>query len=233
MTSAAEAALVLGSYLLGSVPFALVLGKTQGVDIRDHGSGNVGATNLGRALGRRWAIAAFLLDFLKGLAPVMVAQLLLRDSDADSVARLPWIELEVCAAAIIGHVFPVWLRFKGGKGVATTFGGMTGLTPLAAVCAGAMWGLVFKATRTVSVASIAAGLSFPIAVWLTHFIEPDAPYLGKLSVAGAFAMLILVRHRTNLVRLVRGEELAFRRAKDTGPPEDKGSGEETGRETNE
>ena len=218
MSPAAEATLVLGSYFLGSVPFALLLGKARGVDIRDLGSGNVGATNLGRALGRRWGVAAFLLDFLKGLAPVLLARWLLHHSDGEPAARSPWIELEAGAASILGHVFPIWLRFRGGKGVATTFGGMSGLAPLAALGAGVIWGVIFKMTRTVSVASIAAGLSLPIAVWLTHPNQSIDTYPGKLLFAGAVAVLILARHRANLARLVRGEEIPFRRARDTLPP---------------
>ena len=210
MAPVLEATLILGSYLLGSVPFALLLGRTRGIDIRQLGSGNVGATNLGRALGRRWATAAFVLDFLKGLAPVIVAGLLLRGRTDGLEERLPWVELEVSAAAILGHVFPLWLRFRGGKGVATSFGAMTGLAWIAAVGAGLVWGVVFRMTRTVSVASIAAGLCFPVGVWFTHRDDLIDSYVGKLAFAGAFAALILLRHRTNISRMLRGEELRFR-----------------------
>jgi len=214
MSSLAETTLVLGAYLLGSVPFALLLGKTRGVDIRAHGSGNIGATNLGRALGRKWAIGAFLLDFLKGFGPVLAARIALAGRDDDLGARLPWIELEVCAAAILGHVFPVYLRFKGGKGVATAFGAMTGLEWSAAVSCGAIWAVIYKVTRTVSVASIGAGVAFPLAVWVVHVVHTGheiSSFAPRLLVASAVAILIVVRHRSNIVRLLRGEELAFRR----------------------
>jgi len=221
MPTLAEGALLLASYLLGSVPFAFLLGKAHGIDIREHGSGNVGATNLGRALGRRWGIAAFVLDFLKGLSPVLVARGLAGADRFGLAQAAAHIELGAGAAAIVGHVFPLWLGFRGGKGVATTFGAMTGLAWIATLAAGALWALVFGATRTVSVASLAAGAALPVAVWLTHWGRPLAEFGGTLSVASAVAVLIVVRHRSNIVRIVRGEEPRFRRGARIGTRDDR------------
>src|SRR5215510_2681621 len=144
----ALAALLLGSYLLGAVPFALLIGLAKGVDIRKSGSGNVGATNLSRALGRSWGISAFALDFLKGLLPVLAVGWAGGGRPWAGLAE-PHVRMAAGAIAILGHVFPVYLRFRGGKGVATSFGALTGLAFWAALAAGAVWLLVYVATRTV------------------------------------------------------------------------------------
>ena len=199
--------LLLGAYLSGSIPFALLLGRLLGKDIRKIGSGNPGATNLARAAGRGWGIAAFALDFAKGLVPVFAARWL----EETGHARLPgWtgmVETAAGLAAILGHVFPVWLRFRGGKGVATTFGVMAGLSPLSTLLAGAVWTAVYLASRTVSVASIAAALALPAGVLL--FEGSGERFHLLLAFSAAIALLIIVRHRSNIVRLIRGEELRF------------------------
>ena len=202
------ALLVLGAYLLGSVPFALLLGLTRGVDIRAVGSGNIGATNLARALGRSWATAAFLLDYSKGLLPVACLQLF---PVATPLPRF-FVALACGAAAIFGHVFPIFLRFRGGKGVATTFGVMTALAWQATLAAAAIWVALYLATRVVSLASLAAALCFPAGVWLSQRLWPpddDAEALELQLFSLAVAVVILVRHRANIVRLARGEEFSF------------------------
>ncbi len=209
-------ALIAGAYLLGSIPFSLLLGLARGRDIRLVGSGNPGATNLGRELGMRWAVAAFLLDFGKGLGPVLVARLATSD-DAFGTAR-GWVELAVGAAAVLGHVFPIWLRFRGGKGVATGFGVMMGLVPLAALAAGAVWGVVFFPTRTVALASMIAGASLPVAVWLVDLDQPLSARLDRFILAIGVAVLIVVRHQSNIARLIRGKEQGrFEKPSETPP----------------
>lgn len=198
--------LCLIAYLLGSIPFAWVLGRARGIDIRRVGSGNIGATNLGRALGRRWAVTAFLLDFLKGLAPVLIAHLWLADTLPE---RRSLVAVASGASAIVGHVAPVWLGFRGGKGVATTFGALTALAWPATLIAGALWLVLFFTTRTVSIASIAAAVSFPLAVWAVNWGNPLSTWLPVELFALACALLILWRHRSNIARLVRGEEHRF------------------------
>ena len=199
MSSLPVGALVAGSYLLGSVPFALLLGLSQGCDIRRVGSGNIGATNLGRALGRSWGIGAFLLDYAKGLLPVLVAV----NGDWDDASL---VALACAAAAIVGHVFPIYLGFRGGKGVAVTFGTMTGLAFLASLAAGIIWLAVYKFTKWVSVASLAAGVAFPLGVWLSHAGTPFESYLALEVFAILVAVLIVVRHRSNIIRLLKGQE---------------------------
>jgi acyl phosphate:glycerol-3-phosphate acyltransferase len=204
----AAALAAAAAYLLGSVPFALLLGRLKGVDIRTLGSGNIGATNLSRALGRRWGIAAFVLDFLKGLLPVLAAGWIARPGAPEGILA-DHARMACGLAAIMGHIFPLWLRFRGGKGVATSFGALAGLAWPAALTAGALWLALYGITRTVSIASLAAALVFPVAViflFRSHPAEVSVP-MGALSVL--VAGLILVRHRSNIRRLLTREENRF------------------------
>ena len=202
--------LLAGAYLLGSVPFAFLIGRFLGVDIRKTGSGNIGATNLSRAAGRKWGIVAFGLDFLKGLLPVVAATRL-------SAARpegFAWtggggLALAAGLAAILGHVFPVYLGFRGGKGVATTFGVMAALSWVATVAAAAVWLVLYLATRTVSIASMGAALALPAALACLECGRGGGHHAGILVFAAAMGLLILVRHRSNLARLLKGEEHGF------------------------
>src|SRR5438132_5610761 len=150
----AIALLVIG-YFGGSIPFGLLLGKLKGVDIRTCGSGNIGATNAGRVLGRRYGYLVFLLDALKGLLPTVLAGVVIRGwlhrEESPALAYLLWVG--VAAAAVIGHMFPVFLRFKGGKGVATSVGAMVGIYPfftLPALMAAGIWIVLTMTTRYVS-----------------------------------------------------------------------------------
>lgn len=201
---------VVASYLLGGVPFGLLLGKFRGVDIRTVGSRNIGATNLTRALGRSWGVAAFLLDFLKGLLPVLATALLL-DLLPEPVPNLHPVHAQILAglAAVLGHVFPIYLRFRGGKGVATSFGVMAGLLPVAALISGGAWVGMFLATRIVSVASIVAAVLFPISVLLLYRERQPEEYFALEGLAIAAALLILVRHHANVRRLLTGKERRF------------------------
>ena len=220
--------LVVGSYLLGSVPFGLLLGLSRGVDIRKCGSGNIGATNLGRVLGRRWAVAAFLLDFAKGLLPVLIAHLAWPDQD--TVTRT-YLTLGCGLAAILGHILPIWLRFRGGKGVATTFGALTALAWLASVAAGLVWLALYGLTRVVSIASIGAAVSFPLGVWWTT--DPTGnESLATLIFSIVVALAIIVRHRSNIARILRGEELGFRKdaSRSSAPREDEAGKDEAGKD---
>jgi glycerol-3-phosphate acyltransferase PlsY len=206
-----QAALALAAmaYLLGSVPFAYLLGRARGVDIRKLGSGNVGATNLGRVLGRRWGILAFILDFLKGLLPVAAANLAAAPASAGAGVLLFHAQMACALAAVLGHVFPIYLRFRGGKGVATSFGAVTGLSWLAALLAGAVWLLVFLATRTVSLASIAAAFTFPIATIIIFWSAPPSVAVPMGCLAAGVGALIVARHGSNIRRLLAGRENRF------------------------
>src|SRR5262249_5876528 len=153
--------LFLASYLLGAVPFGWLVARARGVDIVKHGSGNIGATNVGRILGKKYGVLVFLLDFAKGAVPVAVAKLL-------PAADVPREALTVAAgvAAFLGHLFPVYLRFRGGKGVATGAGVVAVLVPVPALAAFLPWLVVVFATRYMSVASISAAL----AICVAHFL---------------------------------------------------------------
>lgn len=187
------------SYLLGAVPFGLVMAKgLRGVDLRQVGSGNIGATNAMRVLGKPLGLVAFLLDFGKGLVPTLVLARYAGDA-ADGTPLLA--ESLAGTAAVLGHCFPVYLGFRGGKGVATGCGAIVGVAPLVFVCAGVVWLLTLAATRTVSLASLAMGAAFPVAAAL---LVEGAP--AFVAAAGLLTLLVVLRHRTNIARLRAGTE---------------------------
>ncbi len=182
------------SYLLGAVPFGLVLVRlTTGLDLREVGSGNIGATNAMRAAGKTVGVLSFLLDAGKGLVPVLV----LAPLDPSMPAYLP---VACGAAAVLGHCFPVYLRLRGGKGVATGFGALIGLDWRLFLIGGAVWLLTLAVSRYVGLASIVMGIAFPIAAWALD----GGP---ELTIgASLLTILILVRHRSNVARIVAGTE---------------------------
>ena len=182
---------ILLGYLAGSVPFAFLLARRAGIDVRFAGSGNVGATNVMRTTGTRRAILVMLLDVAKGVLAVVLA---LTTHAGVTLTAL------AAAAAVVGHIYPVWLRFRGGKGVAVAAGVFGVLTPIAAALAASLFLVVVWMTRYVSLGSIAATVALPPAAWMTG--EPKAVVLAA---AGSGA-LILFRHRGNIRRLLAGTE---------------------------
>ena len=194
----------LVSYVAGSIPCSLLLARfAKGIDLREHGSKNVGATNVARTLGWKWGSLALLLDALKGLLPTgLVPLLLLMEADAQPHQRV------LCGlAAVIGHTCPVWLKFKGGKGVATGLGVAIMLSPWATLIAFGVFVLVFWMRRIVSLASILAAVAFAVSVLALHWPEPFAARVWSLSgFAIAVPALIVLRHASNINRLWRGEE---------------------------
>ncbi|OPX21578.1 MAG: acyl-phosphate glycerol 3-phosphate acyltransferase [Planctomycetales bacterium 4484_123] len=202
----------LGAYLLGSIPFGVIIARAHGVDLRAHGSGNIGATNVGRVLGRKWGCLCFVLDVLKGFVPVLLVGLYLgRDSDGlpSAYQQAGW--LAVAFGAIAGHVFSLWMRFRGGKGVATSLGVLMGFFPYftwPALAALALWVAVVLAWRYVSLASVTAAAAFPL-LFLAACLAAGWP-VGRLwpllAFAAAMAALVIVRHRSNLARLLAGTE---------------------------
>lgn len=187
------------AYLLGSMPFGYLAGRAAKIDIRHHGSGNIGATNVLRVLGRPWGYTVFTLDFLKGAAAVALSRI---------VHPNQILVLTVGVAAVIGHVFPVWLKFRGGKAVATSLGVVCALAPLSALIVIISWALLFAITRYVSVASLGAAILLPIATAIiqarAHQIDPPL-----LIFFATLALLICVRHRSNVARLIAGTEPRF------------------------
>ncbi|MHC4105904.1 MAG: glycerol-3-phosphate 1-O-acyltransferase PlsY [Planctomycetota bacterium] len=199
---------VIGAYLLGSIPFGLLIAKAHGKDLRSIGSGNIGATNVSRALGRKWAYVCFVLDVLKGLVPMLATMFIAKP--AGIVMLLLW--LVVGGAASSGHIFPIYLKFKGGKGVATSFGVALGLWPYYTICALfaiAIWVLVVLIWRYVSLASIAGSVSFPLVLILAIILRQswDLFNLWPLLVAAtAIPLMVIIRHRENINRLLEGTE---------------------------
>lgn len=198
--------MTLFGYLVGSVPFGYLVGRARGVDIRTQGSGNIGATNVFRVLGKGYGIGVFVLDSLKGVLPVVYAGALYQMTGGAAVASGAGISLLAGLAAIIGHNYTWWLGFKGGKGVATSAGALLALMPLAMVCCLIVWAGVFFLTRYVSLASIAAALALPAIVWILATIGVAAfdPFLLLFTVLLAF--LAVWRHRSNIKRLMDGTE---------------------------
>jgi len=200
---------LLGSYLLGSIPFGYVAGKIRGIDIRKIGSGNIGATNVVRVLGKRYGYSVFVLDFLKGFGAVKISMSIATD------ARPEWASPEIfgifaAIASVIGHSFPVWLKFRGGKGVATSAGALFGLIPLAALIGIVIWVLVFRFTRYVSVASVVAAATLPLVILIMtrlNQIHGNSLFYSSLGLAA----VVMWRHRSNFSRLMHGSEPRFTR----------------------
>jgi glycerol-3-phosphate acyltransferase PlsY len=191
--------LCAGAYVLGSIPTGLIIASRRGVDIRTVGSGNIGATNVARALGKRWAVFVLVVDALKGFAPVFVAErLALRAPTAATPSSLVAV---VGLCAIVGHMFTIFLRGQGGKGVATSLGVAMALSPPLAFLSLAVYASTYAATRLSSLGSILGMWAFPCLA-LT-FVPIPAPYL-MLSLASA--LLVTWRHRSNLRRLIHGKE---------------------------
>jgi acyl phosphate:glycerol-3-phosphate acyltransferase len=200
--------IVVASYVIGSVPFGYVAGRLAGVDIRKIGSGNVGATNVVRTLGKRLGYPVFILDFLKGVAAVELSTLVFNHSSIQFSRELCAIAAGACC--VIGHLFPIWLGFKGGKGVATSAGVIFGLMPLVASIMGLVWIIVFQASRYVSLASVSAAIAMPMVTGAMVYLgKLRAPILFYFSLA--LALLIIVRHRSNFSRLATGSEPRFQR----------------------
>jgi len=196
------AGVVGGAYLLGAIPFGLVVGRAfRGIDIREHGSRNLGATNAGRVLGPGWGVLVFALDFLKGLVPVLVAGALF--------GRGSLVPLAAAAAAVLGHVFPVWLGFRGGKGAAAGLGACFALAPLAAGVALGVFAATLALSRYVSLGSILAALALPPAFWLTEPERARENGGAVLLTLALLSLLVIVRHRSNIARLVHGTENRF------------------------
>ena len=202
-------AVLIGSYLLGSVPFGYLAGRVAGIDIRKVGSGNVGATNVVRVLGKRYGYPVFALDVSKGFAAVMVSML-------TAPGRPPeWNSPEIfgilaAISSVLGHLYPPWLKFEGGKGVATSAGALLALTPVATLIGVAVWIIVFWLTRYVSLASVIATIILPIVILVVG--SPDRSNAKPLVYSSAcVAAVVIWRHRSNLSRLMRGTEPRFRK----------------------
>ena len=200
------ASLTILAYLIGALPFGYIIGKLKGIDIRDHGSGNIGATNVRRTLGKKFAILCFALDFLKGFIPVLIVNILIRQQ----VLKLTDIAIILVAfASVIGHMWPVYLKFKGGKGVSTIAGILLAIAPLSLLTAGIAWIIVFYSSRYVSLASISATVILPVTAFFLSKME-IYPLSMPLQLMLVFlSLLVIVRHIGNIKRLINGTENRF------------------------
>ena len=215
---------IIGGYLLGSIPFGVFIGRLHGVDIRTQGSKNIGATNVGRVLGRRWGLLCFFLDMAKGAVPVAIAGILtgLYGKDIFAVPGQWWLWLAVGFAALLGHMYSLFLRGGGGKGVATTFGALLAMWPVMTIAVGAafiIWSILLVLFRMVSLASVIAAICIPIVVvvvlqfmharrevaTLTLAEDVGLP-LAPIIISVLLAALVVWKHRGNIARIRAGTE---------------------------
>jgi len=188
-----EGIFLIATYLIGAIPFGYLLGKWKGLDVRQHGSGNIGATNVARVLGKKYGIVVFILDFLKGFIPTYIA---VQWFGLDS-----WMVTWVGLAAVSGHMFTPFLGFRGGKGVATSAGVLFGISPILGLITLAVWFAVYKLGGYVSVGSISAAF---FAMFLGGMLGLPK---NILLLIGIVAVLILIKHKSNIERLIEGKEL--------------------------
>ncbi len=191
------------SYLLGSIPWGYLFARLKGIDIRQQGSGNIGAANVLRVMGKKWGYLVFLCDFLKGFLSVKLGSLIATYFPAD----LALASVIAAIACVLGHDYPIWLGFKGGKGIATLAGAVLSLfSPLVFVSFGVVWITVFLIGRYTSLASISAAVALPIAAALIVAETERLLLVGFSVLMGALAVW---RHRSNIVRLLNGTENRF------------------------
>jgi glycerol-3-phosphate acyltransferase PlsY len=218
------------AYFIGSIPFGLIVGKLKGIDVREHGSKNIGATNVGRLLGKRYFFLVTLLDALKSMLPLIAASVVMAgvpEHERYPLLYAVWIGVGV--SAMLGHIFSIFLGFRGGKGVATSAGIVLGLWPyytIAGVLTISLFILIVYITRYISVGSILASAMFPV-FYILLGLSRGWPVFGTqwplLAMAVGVALLILIRHRDNLKRLRAGTEKKFGQRVTTTPPADTAS----------
>lgn len=202
MLTAQELIALVLAYLLGSIPFGFLIVKwKQGADVRSSGSGATGATNVLRNAGKAAGIATLLLDAVKGFAAVELARWLTASEGTS------WLVAGAAIAAVVGHIFPIWLRFKAGKGVATGLGVFLGIAPLAVLASAVVFFIVVAITRFISLGSILAAGTMPLWAWLLQRSDADLPKI--LTALTVSALLIIARHHENIQRLIAGTENRF------------------------
>jgi glycerol-3-phosphate acyltransferase PlsY len=208
----ASLGLIAFAYFCGALPFGYLMGKLHGIDIREHGSKNIGATNVLRVLGKKAGIPVFILDMLKGAVPTMLAEWWVTRFHGADASTASLVAVLCAAAAVLGHTFTFWLGFKGGKGVATTAGSLIGLAPLALGIGLVAWIITFFASRYVALASIVAAVVLPVAMALLMISRGTWNYV-LLGFGIVMGVLVIVRHRSNIARMIAGTENRFARKK--------------------
>ena len=188
----------VGAYFVGAIPFGFLIGKMRGVDVRTVGSKNIGATNVFRTVGKKWGLLAFFCDVMKGFLPTLAAR--------HFAAEPSWLPLAVGIATVVGHMLTPYMKFKGGKGVATAFGALIALIPATVGIAFAIFAVTFACSNYISLGSCVAATSLAVMIWipfLDHAGCGDLPLCVLVTLIAAF---IVWKHRSNIGRLVRGEE---------------------------
>ncbi|MCM8534460.1 MAG: glycerol-3-phosphate 1-O-acyltransferase PlsY [Lentisphaeraceae bacterium] len=200
---------VVSCYLIGSIPFGLLIGKLNNIDIREHGSGNIGATNVLRTLGKKWGYICFTLDFLKGLLPVIFATKLAVQSNIGGQEYIPSIAI---VSTVLGHVFSLFLKFKGGKGIATSAGAIMAIAPFTFITGLIFWFIILKMTGYVSLASILAAVVIPFLAIGSNAFELQSKAISNYSIGilVLIAVLVTLKHKTNILRLKNGTEPSFK-----------------------
>ena len=190
---------LLGAYLIGGIPFGFLIGKMRGVDVRTIGSKNIGATNVFRTVGKKWGLLAFFCDVMKGLVPTLAAKMLYAET-------MPEMPILVGITCVVGHMLTPYMKFRGGKGVATAFGALIALMPATVGIAFAIFSLTFACSNYISLGSCVAATSLAVMVWipfLDHAGYRDLPLCILVTLIAAF---IVWKHRSNIGRLIHGNE---------------------------
>ena len=193
----ASAAWIAGAFFAGAVPFGYLIGRLRGVDVRTVGSKNIGATNVFRTVGRKWGLVAFACDVLKGLLPVLAAR---------HWGSAEWLPLAAGVASVLGHMFTPFMKFKGGKGVATAFGMLIALAPALVGAAFLLFAAVFALSHYISLGSCSAALFLAVAVWLPAPWPGHRPTAGEAALITLVAIFVVWKHRSNISRLLAGTE---------------------------
>lgn len=196
-----ELLLIVLAYLIGSIPTSVWVSQYFfGIDIREYGSGNAGATNVYRVLGPKWGTTVMIVDMLKGIVAVKLALLL--PQYADSTTKFLNLQIVLGLSAVLGHVFPIWADFRGGKGVATLFGLVLGISPLTALCCSGVFLSVLYLTRFVSLSSIFASIAFPVFILVIFNVDNEIYRVFAIAVA----LMVILTHQKNIGRLLKGSE---------------------------
>ncbi len=194
------AAWMAAAYLVGGIPFGFLIGRMRGVDVRTVGSKNIGATNVFRTVGKGWGLLAFACDFLKGLVPVLLVR---RFGPA---GEFPWLPLAVGVMCVVGHMLTPYMKFKGGKGVATAFGMLVALVPQLVGVAFALFALVFALSHYISLGSCTAAAFLAAGVWFRWLGCAGTDDLPQAVLVTAMALFVIWKHRSNIARLASGTE---------------------------
>lgn len=201
--------IIIGAYLFGSIAWAFIIGKLNGIDIREHGSGNTGATNITRTLGKPWGLTCFFIDFLKGFLPVLLMLNYIGSLISFSELCLNTLIILVIFAVLLGHMYPIFLKFKGGKGVATGTGALVAITPYGILAGIIVWLITFFSFRYVSLASITAAIVVPLVTYFVSIYNLyETPHVFQALIV-VISIAALYTHRANIKRLLNGTEDKF------------------------